>query len=378
MAKKLQFLLLTLMVTIGLIVIIPNCNDISRTGEPSTNPSVAVGLIDDFDDGDDDNLFDGANELWGMALTRSYDDANAMGGTGKALRINYNMGLDGWSAAVFGIGSSFKNVSSYNYLIFYIKGTVDNFGIAMKDSSNEKILAINDYIEGGAISDTYKKVTVPLSAFTGVTLTDITYVWINFASGDMSTTTGTIYIDDLGFAETEATSSSLAVSSSSSSSSSTASSSATLIDNFDDEDDNNFFNGTNGPWGMALTRSFDAGALQIDYNMALEGWSAFSFGIGSGYNDFTSYSNLTFYIKGTTDSYGVAMKDSANNEIILDINSYIEGGSVISGDYRKVTVPLSAFTSVNKSNVTFIWINFAAGDMSNTTGTIYVEDLALE
>ncbi|MFH1415899.1 MAG: malectin domain-containing carbohydrate-binding protein [Elusimicrobiota bacterium] len=149
----------------------------------------------------------------------------------------------------------------------------------------------------------------------------------------------------------------------------------TLIDNFDDGDDSNLFGGTNGPWGDGVTRSFDAGSLKLDYN--IDGWSAFSFGIGSGHNNFTSYTNLTFYIKGTADYYGIAMKDGSNNEVILPINSYIAGVAV-TGIYNKVTVPLSAFASVNKSDVIFIWVNFDSGSMSNTVGAVNIEDLALE
>ncbi|MCK4796219.1 MAG: hypothetical protein KAT05_02495 [Spirochaetes bacterium] len=335
----------------------------SSSSTSSTSSSEDQSLIDNFDDADDNNLFGGTNGPWGSALTRSFDAG--------ALQIDYNMALDGWSAFSFEIGSGYNDFTSYANLTFYIKGTTDSYGISMKDgANNEVLLNINSYIEGGSVIPTdYRKVTVPLSAFGSVNKSNVTFIWINFAGGEMSNTTGTIYIEDLAV-EGEGSASSV--------SSSASSVDGSVIDNFDDADDNNLFGGTNGPWGMALTRFFDAGALQIDYNMALDGWSAFSFSIGSGYNDFTSYTNLTFYIKGTTDNYGIAMKDGANNEVLLNINSYIESGSVIPGDYRKVTVPLSAFTSVNKSNVTFIWINFAGGEMSNTTGTIYIEDLVVE
>jgi hypothetical protein len=150
-----------------------------------------------------------------------------------------------------------------------------------------------------------------------------------------------------------------------------------MIDNFDDADDNNLIGGTNGSWGSAVTRSFEDGSLKLDYNMALAGWSAYSFLIDYDQRNISSYENLTFFIKGTADEYGIAMKDRFGNEIKLSVNDYIEGGAVVD-TYGKVTVPLSAFTGVNKSEVTYIWLDFDANNLQYNTGAINIEDLALE
>ncbi|MCK4798642.1 MAG: hypothetical protein KAT05_14790 [Spirochaetes bacterium] len=230
----LSFLICIITIFIGLTISCPIKVLGGSGGGDSSSSSPYIRLIDNFDVTDDDNLLGGINCEWGTALTRSYDETNDMGGTGYALKIDYDMTLDtssdAVSDAVFPIGSSYKNFTSYDNLIFYIKGDPDNYNTGIKDSSdNKNVLAINDYIAGGIITNTYNKVAIPLADFTDVDMENVEFVYINFdLSSDLSNDTGTIYIDDIGTQEAVTSSSSSSSWSSSSSYSSSSSSSSGL------------------------------------------------------------------------------------------------------------------------------------------------------
>lgn len=238
----------------------------------SSSSSVTAGLLDNFDDGNDSNLMGGTNGEWGDdGGNHTYDSANAYGGSGYALKAAYTVTAtavpgvsDTWFAPELGIGTSYKNVSGYANLTFYIKKdsstTKAYLKVCIKDNDgtpHESQLPVTNYIT--SITDTYQLVTVPLSAFSGVTLTNLLYVFFNINYTDLTAnscpTTGIVYIDEIQFSGT--------ASSSSASSTSSVSSGSTLIFSMDD---------TSG-----ITFDFTPATITLDTTLKVEGTGSVAF-----------------------------------------------------------------------------------------------------
>ena len=161
--------------------------------------------------GTDINLFGGSNMLWGDDgnSTKSLDNTNAKEGTGYAQKFNYitSTGED-WCASAFSLAKSgTKNLTKYESLTFWIKKDTSTnktfFKIALKkDDDFEAIVNITDYLTGG-VTDTYQKVTIPLSDFSGANLTDVQFLFFYFTKDDLTSNNcqvdGIIYFDDIAF-----------------------------------------------------------------------------------------------------------------------------------------------------------------------------------
>jgi hypothetical protein len=106
---------------------------------------------------------------------------------------------------------------------------------------------------------------------------------------------------------------------------------------------------------------------------------------GAKYFDATQHRNITFWVKGATgdenfvlgvsDKHWDEVGDSVKSE---EIGNYLPGGKVTT-EWQKATVPLSAFM-VNLKELASIAICFEGSVLPGGagTGTLYVDDLALE
>ncbi|MCK4795724.1 MAG: hypothetical protein KAT05_00005, partial [Spirochaetes bacterium] len=157
--------------------------------------------------GIDINLFGGDNILWGSGGTKSYDASNGRGGTGQALKIYYDMISDEYIGPSFTLAGNY-DVSDYTSFSFWVKKDSSTastyFTIGFKDEADVEVnVSVEDYIEGGAVTDDYKKVNIPLSAFSGVDLANLEYIYFSFKKSDLESHScsipGTVYFDDIAF-----------------------------------------------------------------------------------------------------------------------------------------------------------------------------------
>jgi hypothetical protein len=97
----------------------------------------------------------------------------------------------------------------------------------------------------------------------------------------------------------------------------------------------------------------------------------------SGFNT-TGYSTLQFYLDGGSasgQSVQVALYNAAGTQIpgMQPVNSYIQGGAIAAGQWRLVSIPLSALGGTNQV-ITGILLQDAA---SGAQPTIYLDNLSL-
>ena len=159
----------------------------------------------------DINLFGGNNTLWGSGGTKSYDASNGRGGTGLALKIYYDMSSDGYIAPSLTPGENY-DVSNYAFFSFWVKKDSSTsstyFTIGLKDENEVEVnVSVEDYIDGGVVTNDYKEVNIPLSAFSGVDLTSLAYIYFSFKKSDLNDhgcpIPGTVYFDDMKFIDSE-------------------------------------------------------------------------------------------------------------------------------------------------------------------------------
>jgi alpha-N-arabinofuranosidase len=93
--------------------------------------------------------------------------------------------------------------------------------------------------------------------------------------------------------------------------------------------------------------------------------------------DSSAYTDLTFWINGGTSNnrnVTVAAQINDTTQAAVSLNTYIAGGSVAAGTWRKVTIPLSALHVDNNPNMNGFWLQEAGG---NAQPAFYIDDVSL-
>ena len=93
--------------------------------------------------------------------------------------------------------------------------------------------------------------------------------------------------------------------------------------------------------------------------------------------DSSGYSDLVFWIHGGATSgrnitAAAQLSDVAQPGV--NLNQFIQGGSVAAGTWRKVTIPLSALGAANKATFNGFWLQDASG---GAQAPFYVDDITL-
>jgi len=166
----------------------------------------ATLLVDDFDKGDKPNALGGDFGAWDkdpsdptQKCTIAFDKANAYGGAGYSLRIDYD--VDSPNPAYNGFWSKLQSadITPYQFLTFYIRGD------AQRGHTNQIKLEIKNGKEVGkyllkGISDEWQQVRIPLKDFQGLTtgkgMTEFVIVFDDITS---TKKTGSIYLDEIAF-----------------------------------------------------------------------------------------------------------------------------------------------------------------------------------
>lgn len=126
---------------------------------------------------------------------------------------------------------------------------------------------------------------------------------------------------------------------------------------------------------LASTEAAHSGArsVKISYTGPFQG-----FYLRHSSFDNSAYTNLVFWINGgsaenRTMLVAAQLSDQAQPSVML--SSYVEGGSVVSDEWRKVTIPLAALRVENRANFNGFWILDASG---STPPPLYVDDISLQ
>ena len=113
-------------------------------------------------------------------------------------------------------------------------------------------------------------------------------------------------------------------------------------------------------------------SAKITYTAAWQG-----FYLRHADQDSSGYSDLVFWIHGGTVNgrnitIAAQLSDVAQNSV--NLNPFIQGGSVAAGSWRKATIPLSALGAANRSNFNGFWLQDASG---GAQAPYYVDDIEL-
>ncbi|MEK7812602.1 MAG: carbohydrate binding domain-containing protein [Candidatus Desantisbacteria bacterium] len=294
-----------------------------------TQAANSVLLLDDFNDGDMYN--DVSNSLsksfgslphgdypTGSCKASIYSDQNNVyGRTGASLQLSYDVSAvsDSGTGSFSGYCSPLAgyNLSSYNYLSFWVKGEVNNvlFKIELKGTGSPAAVYITDYLDNGVTAD-WQKVVIPLDAFCNVTnLSQIEEFVIVFehssSKANNSPLSGTIYIDDILFG--------------------TYFPGCVRIDHYGDKWGPTAVGGNigDGTHSATISHTFTTtchnapNALQIDYDVSTYSSWAFTFSIFGGISDpsqtepdppgwqkvphdFSRYDYLSLWIKAASET----------------------------------------------------------------------------
>ena len=157
----------------------------------------------------------------GASISVSYpnDTAVVFGAGGRSLQLTYNVtAANSWAAYVTSLGGA--DISSYNYLSFWVKGAVGGelFKIELHHASYDPNQAVGyndnykaevyvtDYLDTGvpAPASGWKKVVIPLDAFANINdrakMKELVITFENSQSiTNGSPTSGTVYIDNISF-----------------------------------------------------------------------------------------------------------------------------------------------------------------------------------
>ncbi|MFH0948652.1 MAG: glucoamylase family protein [Elusimicrobiota bacterium] len=213
--KKLNFLLLTLLLSysLALCLFAATISTSTLAGVYVKNPPTM--MIDDFDDGVPPNNLGGASGSFnarGGVANESIVSAGALGGTGCSLRIDYDVSSQVEQGAYSGYWTRFhsgenitRDLTDYKCLSFYVKGGVGGefFKVGFSTGAggwNSRVY-INDYLDGG-VTQNWQKVMIPFDNFCNTTYWAQIYEFtVTFESSAVamngSPPTGTIYVDNL-------------------------------------------------------------------------------------------------------------------------------------------------------------------------------------
>lgn len=305
---------LTLIVKLGTII---SSESVTFDVQPAT--PVDPDMVDNFNDGDDTNLWSGPmGPMPDETITKSYDTDVYHGTSGSSLKLVYDISAtNSWNGFWIKLAAQDttdpdnpidqpKDLSTYKYLSFWIKGAVggtEHMKISLANLSTNlarktAYLYINDYLDGG-ITDDWQEVKIPLDGFANldgkINCSELCFVFENaYAANSGFATTGTVYIDDLKFF--------------------TTSLGYVRVDHFGDNWGLNALCGNKGDMNNSSTVFETTGhnyarSMRSNYALASGEWCGWFMLFGGGADgwaaqecNFSAYTSLTMWVKANSDA----------------------------------------------------------------------------
>jgi hypothetical protein len=316
--------------------------------------------VDNFNDLADPNALGGGTGIYkdedpGTILETTYIADGTYDNSPGSYIISYTLPSGGW--ALWETDLLGLDVSDYAFLTFYIKGANggEKVNLYLADGGNRA--AYVDMEDYAPIAIDWTPVRVPLQAFEGVALTDLTRVKLVFEWEPM---TGTISLDDLRFvADT------------------------LLIDNFCDSDECNSLNNemglfTSSPFcTAAITPTLSCDGLRLDYDVTA-GSDCVSGYWSQTRLDLNPYRTLAVKVRGQRCGQVAAI--SARTVPIptdkIKLSGYLLDG--ITDQWQEARIPLAAsFVITDWTRGDAYVIAFEAGQGASK-GTTWWDDVAFE
>ncbi len=118
---------------------------------------------------------------------------------------------------------------------------------------------------------------------------------------------------------------------------------------------------------------FGSYGLQLSYDMKGDssgGWGVQWKNTPAKYFDFSGFSTLTFWVKGTYggETFQVSLKDTEGNEVKVESDTLL----IVTADWTLVKVHLNKFKGVNTASVENINFGF---NKNHGTGSICIDDI---
>ena len=168
--------------------------------------SAAILLVDDFNRGEKPNALGGDFGAWDkdeadptQSCVSSFDKANAYGGVGYALRLDYD--VDSPNPAYNGFWMKLEGIdlTTYKNLVLYVKGDVvrghtSQFKLELKNGRETGKFLLQD------VTGQWQRLSVPLAKFSGLTnWSSMTEFVVVFDDINATQKVGTIYLDEISF-----------------------------------------------------------------------------------------------------------------------------------------------------------------------------------
>jgi hypothetical protein len=314
--------------------------------------------VDNFDDLAEPNALGGGTGIYtspGAIFETAYTTSGTYDNSPGGYVLSYTLPAGEW--ALWETYLPGLDVSEYAFLFFYVKGANggEKVNLYLEDGSERRVY-VN--VEAYApIATHWTPVRVPLQAFEGVALTDLTKLKFVFEWDPMAST---IFLDDLRFVA-----------------------GTLLIDNFCDDDENNSLNGEVGTFTSApscdatVTPSPSDGTLRLDYDVTA-GADCFS-----GYHsrmrlDLNPYRSLAVKVRG--ESCGQVAAISARTIPVatekIKLGDYLLDG--ITDQWQQVRIPLAASSVVTDWTRGDAYVIAFEARKGASEGTAWWDDVAFE
>jgi len=181
-----------------------------QQGLSVTSKMTYPAMIDDFNDGTDPNGWGGMKTTSvngaGAVITAVYDAANAYGGTGYCLKLDYNVpNASNYATMYMPLRPDWSgvDVTTYSYISFMAKGTGAEKSFKLQlvssDNGNNAVYTL-DY---STMTAAWQEIKIPFSVFTGVNMTKLSQINFIFEHDYFASRVypyaGTVYLDNLTF-----------------------------------------------------------------------------------------------------------------------------------------------------------------------------------
>jgi hypothetical protein len=329
-------------------------------------------IVDDFNDGDDTDYWDGAMgamEDGVNSIVRSFATLDAYSGSGRSLKLAYDFSTttatwNGYFLNLNNLSGVTKDISAYQQLNFWVRSealTGTHLKIGLENTSgagrNKASLYVNDYLDGG-ITNVWQKVTIPLDAFANLDLKTnvktLTFVFErSYANTSGMSLAGAVFIDAVRF--------------------SSISAGALRVDHFGDKWGANSLGGNIGDLTTSTqaiaSSSFDLitpdsfpysfkSMYNVDFLPPNQDWSGHFFIFGGGSDGWTSvpvnlsaYSTLRFSAKAVAGGNPVRFKIEVLSGVNLKAEYVVDGISSSGWGPYSVTLSLPAAGTIDKTKV---------------------------
>ena len=310
-------------------------------------------VVDNFNDLADPNALGGNWSVFydfGGQIQATYTTSGTHDNSAGSYALSYTTAVTGWAGCKTDLPG--LDVSSYDFLSFYIKGAKggEKVNVYLKDTDNQRrYVDVETY---APVRTDWTLVRVPLQAFRGVTLTSLNAIEFAFEWEPM---TGTVFLDDLRF-----------------------DADPLQIDNFCDDDPNNSLNQDVGMFTLpscGMITPTLTNSLRLDYDVT--GGS----GCFSGYYsrtplDINPYRSLSFQVKG--ERCGEVAAIAAGTQSVspdkVKLSNYLLDG--ITDQWQQVAIPLAAYLAVADWTRGDAYSIAFEANRGASKGTTYWDDIA--